>query len=155
MTAALRIAIGSDHRGDTIQNDLETHLTGLGHTVTVMGGRGEESRDYPDSAQLVGEAVASGSADRGILICGSGIGISIAANKVTGVRAALVHNAHAAEMSRRHNNANVLCLGADVPHDDPVLTIVDRWLSTEFEGGRHERRIDKMMALESNTPQQC
>ena len=144
----MKIVIGSDHRGDAESRTLLEHLRANGYDAEVLGECGEQSRDYPDSAWLVGQAVHHGDADRGVLICGSGIGMSIAANKVPGVRAALANSLHAAEMSRRHNDANVLCMSADAVSTDEVVAIIDRWLTTEFEGGRHARRVDKMAAIE-------
>lgn len=106
------------------------------------------SRDYPDEAWQVGKAVASSAAERGVLVCGSGIGVCIAANKVTGVRAALACSEKAAEMSRRHNDANVLCLSGDTMPADLIERAVDAFLTTEFEGGRHARRVEKILAIE-------
>ena len=138
------IAIGSDHRARNIVDSLAKHLEPLGWTVHKHYGGTSESVDYPCIAQEVTEEIVSGEATCGVLICGSGIGMSMAANKVDGIRAALVHESTAAEMSRRHNNANVLCLAANGPLDSEYTSILDTWLATEFEGGRHERRV-KMM----------
>ncbi len=149
------IAIGSDHRAGDIVRGIATHLEHGGWTVHLYGpaaSGSDESIDYPDPALAVSEEVASGSADRGILICGSGIGMSMAANKVPGVRAALAGDARAAEMSRRHNDANVLCLSAEGSQETTLLRIVDTWLTTDFEGGRHQRRVDKMTAIENRPP---
>ena len=138
------IAIGSDHRARDIVDELAKHLEQLGWTVHKHYGEGEESVDYPRIANIVTEEVASGASDCGVLICGSGIGMSMAANKTSGIRAALVHEPVAAEMSRRHNNANVLCMAASGPIDCEYSDILDTWLSTDFEGGRHQRRVDQM-----------
>jgi ribose 5-phosphate isomerase B len=140
----MRIAIGSDHRGTRYKKLIKERLTRLGHCVSDLGAHNEESTDYPDYAQAVARAVADGQCDRGVLICSSGIGMSIAANRFKGVRAALCLNAEMARISRFHNNSNVLCLGQDAAGEAEVNKIVDVWLSTGFEGGRHQRRIDKM-----------
>jgi ribose 5-phosphate isomerase B len=145
--AADRIAIGSDHRGVAIKARLSAILRFRGLVITDCGTMSVESCDYPDIAHDVAEKVACGEADRGILICGSGIGMSIAANKHPAIRAALCHDRHSAEMSRRHNDANVLCLSADRMESMPVPeqdTIIETWLTTGFEGGRHQRRVDKI-----------
>jgi ribose 5-phosphate isomerase B len=146
----MKIAVGSDHRGDDALTRLVPMLRDLGHEVIAVGELNGESRDYPDEAWLVGRAVASGEADRGILICGSGIGVSIAANKVTGIRAALVCNDHAAVMSRKHNNANVLCMSGDSLDQPTIEQCARAFLATEFEGGRHARRVEKIAAIERN-----
>ncbi len=138
------IAIGSDHRARDIVDELAAHLTSIGWTVHTHYGVDEESVDYPIPALAVTEEVTSGEASCGVLVCGSGIGMSMAANKTRGVRAALVHEPNAAEMSRRHNNANVLCFAADGPMDTNYVAIIDLWLRTDFEGGRHQRRIDML-----------
>jgi len=144
----MNIAIGADHRG--VENGLELArlLCEQGHEVVAVHCKPGESCDYPDAAYTVGKAVASGAADCGILLCGSGIGMSIAANKIHGIRAALVANTISAEMSRRHNNANVLCLSADTLGGKAIGQIVDAWLGAEFEGGRHARRVAKIEAIE-------
>src|SRR5437867_3571861 len=129
----MRVAIGSDHRGFDMKRRLVNLLEQKGHEVVDLGCHRKETSDYPDQAFLVAQAVAGGKADRGILICGTGIGMCIAANKVCGVRAALCHDAITAEMSRRHNNANVLCLSADLLGDELVEHLVGIWLTTEFE----------------------
>ena len=144
----MKIALGSDHRGDARTEALARHLRDAGHDVLLLGENGTESRDYPDSAWLVGRAVADGRADRGILVCGSGIGMSMAANKVAGVRAVLARDLHDAEMSRRHNDANVLCLSGDRDSADGEAALVETWLATDFDGGRHARRVAKMAAIE-------
>jgi len=144
----MRIVLGSDHHGVRTIRTLTEHLQRAGHEVRTLGRCDGESCDYPVSAALVGREVAEGRANVGVLVCGSGIGISIAANKVPGVRAALVHDAHAAEMSRRHNDANVLCFsGARVDPAD-AAAMVDTFLATPFEGGRHARRVGQITAIE-------
>jgi ribose 5-phosphate isomerase B len=145
----VKISIGSDHRGFPLKERLKGMLAAAGHEVVDAGCASTEPVDYPDYAFAVGEMVASGAADRGILICGSGIGMSIAANKVKGVRAALCRTVDDARMTRRHNDSNVLTLSAR-SIDDPALgELVAVWLSTPFDGGRHERRVDKIIAYES------
>lgn len=144
----MKIALGSDHRGLEAAHALQKHLREAGHEVNVLGQCDGESCDYPDQAYLVGQSVGNGETERGILICGSGIGMAMAANKVPGVRAALVHDHHGAEMSRRHNDANVLCLSGDEVRDEELFPIVDTWLTAGFEAGRHARRVNKIMAIE-------
>ena len=144
----MKIAMGADHRGVKAVASLDAHLQSTGHETTVLGDCSGESCDYPESAYLVGRAVAQGEVDRGILICSNGIGVTIAANKVPGVRAALVYDQVNAERSRRHNDANVLCLGGEMTLPDELARIVDTWLATPFEGGRHQRRVDKILAIE-------
>jgi ribose 5-phosphate isomerase B len=146
----MRIAIGCDHRGCTAKAKIVELLARLGHEAIDVGANGPESVDYPDIAAAAAGRVGAGQAERGILICGSGIGMSIAANKVRGVRAALCHDDLTAEMSRRHNDANMLCLSADLLGERLIDRMVEIWLSTPFEGGRHARRVDKIMALENS-----
>ena len=141
-------AIGTDHRGVNSGLALVKRLSDQGHNVVVQHCEEGAACDYPEAAYTVGQAISTGAADRGILLCGSGIGMSIAANKIKGVRAALVGNTIAAEMSRRHNDANVLCLSADTLGDKAIDQIVDAWLAAEFEGGRHARRVSKITAIE-------
>ncbi len=144
------IALGSDHRGTEVRDHVRDVLEQSGHEVrlfTAPDGDGK-SCDYPDVAHPVGRSVAGGETERGILICGSGIGMSISANKVTGVRAGLVHDEVGARMSRQHNDANVLCLSADMLGMRIIDRLVTTWLETEFEGGRHARRVDKITAIE-------
>ena len=144
----LKIAIGSDHRGFALKQHLVTMLAGEGHEVIDLGCTGTEPADFPDYAIPVAEMVASGTAQRGILVCGSGIGMSIAANKVKGVRAALCRTVEDASMTRRHNDSNVLAL-SERGLDDPKLDeLVRVWLSTPFDGGRHVRRIEKIHRYE-------
>ncbi|HEX5443523.1 MAG TPA: ribose 5-phosphate isomerase B [Pirellulales bacterium] len=145
----MRIAIGSDHRGYAIKQKVIELVKHLGHDVVDVGTGGTESVDYPDVASIVAGQVSRGEVERGILICGTGIGMSIAANKFPGVRAAPCHDDLSAEMSRRHNNLNVLCLSADMLGEKLIDRMVDIWLRTEFEGGRHARRVEKILKLEN------
>jgi ribose 5-phosphate isomerase B len=147
----MKIAVGSDHRGFEVKRRVVTLLEQLGHEVTDVGTAGRESVDYPDFAFQVANAVSEGRAERGILICGSGIGMCIAANKVKGVRAAPCHDNITAEMSRRHNDANVLCLSADLLGVELIDRMVRIWLETPFEGGRHARRVEKITRMESGS----
>lgn len=145
----MKIALGSDHRGDHAADVLEVHLQKAGHKVTILGERGPQSRDYPDVAWLVGNAVADHKADLGILVCGSGNGVAIAANKIKGVRAGIAHNVETAALARQHNDANVIAVGADALNDSQICAVIDAWLNTEFEGGRHGRRVEKIKAIEA------
>ena len=120
----------------------------MGHEVVDCGCDNEESCDYPEFGEAVGRSVSSGACDRGIAVCGTGLGIAMAANKVKGIRAAVVHDAFTARMSREHNDANVLALGARVLDPDFALELVDLWLTTDFEGGRHARRVGKIDAID-------
>lgn len=144
----MKIAVGNDHRGVGVKHRLLGLLAELGHEVTDHGASGPASADYPDSAVLVAEAVGSGRADRGLLICATGHGMCIVANKVVGVRAANCRDMVDAELSRRHNDANVMCLSADLIGEELIDRMVRAWLTTEFEGGRHARRVDKIAAYE-------
>ncbi|MFM1904596.1 MAG: hypothetical protein RLZZ440_2496 [Planctomycetota bacterium] len=144
----MRIAIGSDHRGVAARQRLAGLLERLGHEVVDCGSFGEEPVDYPDVAADVARRVADGTAERGILLCCTGVGMAIAANKVAGVRAATCHDEVTAEMSRRHNDLNVLCLAAEMLGSDMQEKIVRTWLATPFDGGRHARRVAKIAALE-------
>jgi ribose 5-phosphate isomerase B len=144
----MKIAIGSDHRGFEVKRRVIALLQQLGHQMTDVGPQSRDSVDYPDFAFLVAQAVCSGQAERGVLICGTGIGMCIAANKVPGVRAAPCHDSITAEMSRRHNDANVLCLSADLLGEELIDRMVHIWLTTEFEGGRHARRVEKIARFE-------
>lgn len=146
----MKIAIGSDHRGIEVKRKLVELLGGWGHEVLDEGTRGAESVDYPDIARQVAQRVGRGEVERGILICGTGIGMAIAANKVPGVRAAPCHDDLTAEMSRRHNDLNVLCLSADMLGERLIDRMVEIWLNTEFEGGRHDRRVQKIAELEKH-----
>ena len=137
------IAIGSDHRARDLVDQIATYLEEHGWIVHKHYGTAD-SVDYPRIAHEVTQEIERGDAICGILICGSGIGMSMAANKTDGIRAALVHEPGSAEMSRRHNDANVLCMAKNGPMDSDHKAIIDKWLSTEFEGGRHQRRVDMM-----------
>ena len=143
----MRIAIGCDHRGLDLKQYIMKLITQVGHSYEDFGGYTADSVDYPDIAQKVAEGVAKGDFERGILICDTGIGMSIAANKVKGIRAALCHDAFSARRARRHNDANVLCLGVG-RGEEGIVEIVDAFLTTEFEGGRYQRRLDKIKAME-------
>ena len=145
----MRIAVGADHRGLDMLTQLIADLQEQQHHVVKYGARDSRMCDYPDVAYPVAVAVAGDQAERGILVCGSGIGMCIAANTVKGVRAALVHDELGAEISRRHNDANLLCLPADLLGLRVVERIVSVWLKTEFEGGRHARRVRKIAAIEA------
>jgi ribose 5-phosphate isomerase B len=144
----MRIAIGSDHAGFEMKAALIEHLRSGGHEVADLGTYSTESVDYPDFGAAVGRAVANGGQELGVCVCGTGIGISIAANKVRGVRAALVHDAHSAQLARAHGDANVICFGARLIGLGVAADAVDVFLSTGFDGGRHQRRIHKIAALE-------
>jgi ribose 5-phosphate isomerase B len=144
----MKIALGNDHRGVPVKQRVIALLKELGHDVVDLGTNSPASVDYPDYAVAVGEAVAHGKADRGILICGTGHGMCIAANKVAGIRATNCRDVIDAELSRRHNNANVLCLSADLVGEEMSEKIIRAWLTTEFEGGRHARRTEKITAYE-------
>ena len=144
------IAIGSDHGGFALKQEIMKHLEERKLEYIDFGTYSSDSCDYPQYGAAVGRAVASGSCECGILICGTGIGISISANKIHGVRAALCGDCFSAEMTRRHNDANIVALGARVVGSGLALKIVDTFLDTEFEGGRHERRVQQMMALEED-----
>lgn len=144
----MKIGIASDHRGNHLRSRIVTQLKEEGHEIFDVGPQDQNSVDYPDFAVSVSQDVSSGKAERGILLCGTGMGMCIAANKFPGVRAALCHDEVTAEMSRRHNNANVLCLSAELLGEQLVHRIVEIWTQTEFEGGRHARRIEKISQLE-------
>lgn len=146
----MKISIGSDHRGVNVKTKVADLLHRLGHEVHDVGVSSAESIDYPDVAAVVAGEVSKHEADRGILICGTGIGMSIAANKLPGVRAASCHDDLTAEMSRRHNDLNVLCISADMLGERLIDRMVEIWLNTEFEGGRHARRVEKISELEKN-----
>jgi len=143
------IALGCDHGGFSLMQEIKAHLDELGLEYRDFGTYTSESCDYPVYAEAAARAVASGECDRGILVCGTGIGISIAANKVKGIRAAHCSDCYSAEMTRRHNDANMLALGARVLGDGLALRIVDTFLTTGFDGGRHQRRIDLISAIEN------
>jgi ribose 5-phosphate isomerase B len=145
----MKIAIASDHRGVRVKEQILAQLAELSHEAIDHGPKSSDSVDYPDFAALVADDVAQARVDRGILICGTGMGMCIAANKFAGVRAVTCHDDFTAEISRRHNNANVMCLSADMLGDRLLTRIVEIWLNTEFEGGRHARRVDKITQMET------
>jgi len=142
------ISIACDHGAIALKNHLKAYLEGKGYEVKDFGTHTTDSCDYPDFVAPAAQAVANGECEKGIVLCTTGIGASIAANKVRGIRCALCHETHSAEMTRRHNDANVLAIGAGVTGVNLAERIVDVFLTTEFEGGRHQRRVDKVMALE-------
>ena len=144
----MQIAIGSDHRGVAARQRVADLLRRLGHDVVDCGSHDEQAVDYPDIAADVARRVGTGTADRGILLCCTGVGMAIAANKVPGVRAATCHDEVTAEMSRRHNDLNVLCLSADLIGPEVQDKMISTWLDTPFDGGRHARRVAKITALE-------
>lgn len=146
----MRISFASDHRGVAIKGRLTQKLIEAGYEVFDEGTDGDDAVDYPDYAEVVARKVSRGEADRGILICGTGIGMAIAANKYPGVRAASCYDEVMIELSRRHNDLNVLCLPGDLIGDRPIDDLVLMWLRTEFEGGRHSRRIKKIQKIERN-----
>ena len=140
----MKLSIGSDHGGFEMKQMIVSFLQELGHGVVDVGCHSKESVDYPDFADKVCQLVRRGECERGILICGTGIGMSIAANRYRDIRAALCHEAYTARMSREHNNANILCLGGRVVGPEIALDIVRQWVGTEFAGGRHQRRLDML-----------
>jgi ribose 5-phosphate isomerase B len=143
----MKIALGADHAGFELKEKIKQHLIAKGLTVDDQGTHSSEPVDYPDYARVVGEEVARGGADWGILVCGTGIGMCMAANKIPGILAANVDTELEAQMSREHNDANVLALGGRVLDESTALKIVDRWLATSFAGGRHQRRVDKIRSI--------
>lgn len=145
----MRIAIGNDHTAVDLKNTIVDYLAELGYDVINLGTDSRESCDYPVYGEKVGRAVADGQADLGIAICGTGVGISLAANKVKGVRACVCSEPYTAKLSRMHNNSNVLAFGARVVGDELAKMIVKEWLDAEFEGGRHQRRVDMIMEIEN------
>ncbi len=144
----MRISIGADHAGYELKNKIRENLKEQGHEVYDHGTSSAESVDYPDYARMVGEDIESHAADFGVLVCGSGIGMAIAANKVSGVRATNVTTEWEAQMCREHNNANVLCLGARILDEKTAQSLVNKFLQTSFAGGRHQKRVDKIMEIE-------
>lgn len=142
------IALACDHGALTLKETVKKHLTELGLESRDFGTYTPESCDYPDYAAAAARAVASGECDRGIVMCTTGIGVSIACNKIRGIRCALLSDKMSARLTRQHNDTNMMALGAGVVGEKLALEIVDTWLNTEFEGGRHQRRVDKVMALE-------
>jgi ribose 5-phosphate isomerase B len=145
----MKIAVASDHRGYVVKGKILAMVAALGHEALDFGPENSESVDYPDYASKVARSVSNAEVDRGILICGSGMGMCIVANKFDGVRAAPCHDDLTAEMSRLHNDSNVLCLSADLLGDRLVNRMVEIWLATEFEGGRHARRLEKIARIEA------
>ncbi len=143
------IAIASDHGGYALKEAVKAHLIEKGYSVRDFGTDSLESCDYPDYAAPAARAVAAGECERGILICTTGIGVSMVANKIPGIRCGLCSDTLSAALTRQHNNTNVLALGAGIVGQNLALAIVDTWLTTRFEGGRHQRRVDKVMALEA------
>ena len=148
----MTIAVGSDHGGFELKQAMLIHLNEVGVEFKDFGVFCDESADYPDIAVQVAEAVARGDYEKGLLFCGTGVGISIAANKVTGIRAANCHDVFSAQMSREHNDANILAMGGRVIGPGLAAMILDVWLSTDFAGGRHGRRIGKISAYEQGRP---
>jgi len=144
----MKIALGSDHGGFQLKEVIKEYLKDKNYEIEDFGTYDTSSVDYPEIGEKVAVAVKDEVADKGIIVCGTGLGISISANKVPGIRAALVSDTFSAKMSRAHNDANILALGGRVLGDDLALEIVEAWLNTEFEGGRHERRVNKMKDLE-------
>lgn len=148
----MKISIASDHAGFDLKTKIADLLRSEGHEVVDFGTDSTESVDYPDFAEPAAREVASGAADRGVLVCGSGVGVAIVANKVDGVRAVHAHDAEEAAMSRQHNNTNVLTLGERTTTPEAAAEIVKAFLSTDFEGGRHERRVEKIGHIEQHNP---
>ncbi len=146
----MKVAIGADHAGFEVKEKIKKFLDEMQIPYEDVGTNSTEPVDYPDFGAKVGRKVASGEADQGIVVCGSGIGIAIAANKIKGVRAAQAWNEETARLARQHNNANVLAIGARVLPEEEILKIIRAWFSADFDGGRHERRIEKIKALEEN-----
>ncbi|MCH8271882.1 MAG: ribose 5-phosphate isomerase B [Candidatus Marinimicrobia bacterium] len=142
-----KIALGADHAGFELKEQIAKYLKEKGYEVKDFGAYSTDSIDYPDPAYSTAKSVSEHSSDVGILICGTGIGMSMVANKLPGVRAALCNSVETAQISKKHNNANVLCLGGRVEHTDSVEKIVDEWLNAKFEEGRHKRRVDKIHSL--------
>lgn len=144
----MKIAIAADHGGFELKDSMVEYIKSLGNEVMDLGTNSADSVDYPDYAKKVCEEIQQGNSDLGILICGTGIGMSLAANKFEGIRAACVSDVYSAKMSRNHNNANVLCIGARVIGDEVAKLIIKTFLENEFEAGRHQRRVDKIMDIE-------
>ena len=145
----MKIGIGNDHAAVDMKNQVVEYLEGKGYEVVNFGTDTYESCNYPEYGEKVGRAVAAGDADLGILICGTGVGISLAANKVKGVRAVVCSEPYSAKLSRQHNNTNILAFGARVIGIELAKMIIDEWLSVEFEGGRHQTRVDMITAIEN------
>jgi ribose 5-phosphate isomerase B len=143
----MRIAVGSDHAGFHLKERLAAHLRDRGHDVVDCGTHSDDRVDYPDFGAAVGRAVRDGEADGGLCVCGSGIGIAMAANKIDGVRAATVHDATSARLTKQHNDANVICIGERLTGPEVATDCVDAWLDATFEGGRHSGRVAKLDSL--------
>ncbi|MBN1484866.1 MAG: ribose 5-phosphate isomerase B [Chloroflexia bacterium] len=146
----MQIAMAADHGGFVLKETLKAFLKELGHEVVDFGAYRQEPCDYPDFAIPAARAVADGECERGVFCCGTGLGVMLAANKVPGIRAVRCHEGYSARMSRRHNDANVLCLGGRVVGDELAREVVQVWLRAEFDGGRHSRRVQKFMELEKS-----
>jgi ribose 5-phosphate isomerase B len=144
----MKIAVGCDHRGYEIKEQIKVIVNELGHECIDFGTNNKEPVDYPDTAYLAAKAVSTKQADRAILACATGIGMSMAANKIAGIRAALCHDELSAQVSRGHNDSNVLCLSGDQIGETLLRKMVEVWLNTEFSGGRHQRRVNKIQAIE-------
>jgi len=144
----MKIVVGSDHRGFEAKKQIKAIITQLGHECVDVGTDSSDPVDYPDPAYLAAVAVSKKQAERAVLVCGTGIGMSITANKIKGIRAALCHDELSAQISRHHNDANVLCIAADLLGEVLLRKIVEVWLNTEFSGGRHLRRVRKIAAIE-------
>lgn len=148
------VGLGADHAGFPLKEDLKAWLITRGYDVVDFGTQSADAVDYPDYAPAVGSAVTAGKADRGVLVCGTGIGMAIAANKLPGIRAAACSDAYTARMSREHNDANILALGARITGRDAAIEILETWLAATFAGGRHARRVDKIVALDRGRGQE-
>lgn len=146
----MKIAIASDHAGFELKQQIAAQLSADGHDVQDFGTTSEDSVDYPDFAEPAAREVATGDSELGVLVCGSGVGVAIVANKVDGVRAVHAHDAEEAEISRRHNNTNVVTLGERTTSPEQAVEIVNTFLATEFEGGRHQKRVDKIALVEGH-----
>ena len=143
----MKIAMAADHGGYELKNEIKAYLEGKGYEILDLGTNSADSVDYPDFGEACGRAVAEGKADKGVVCCGTGIGISIAANKVKGIRCALVTSDFAAEMTKKHNDANIISFGGRTTKTEDAIRWTQIWLDTEFEGGRHERRVNKLNNL--------
>lgn len=147
----MRVSIGSDHRGIEQRKIIADAIESAGHAVDDCGTFSSDSCDYPDIANAVATKVAAGESQMGVLVCGTGIGMSIAANKINGVRAAVCCDLETAKLSRQHNDANILCLSGEAFDAEQYAELVTQWLGTEFEGGRHARRVDKILEIENGS----
>jgi len=148
----MNILIANDHGGVKLKNEIKNHLESRGHHITNLGIDTEDSVDYPDLAVKAGTEFKKNKYDFGILICGTGIGISISANKIRGIRCALLINKFSAEMAKAHNNANFIAFGGRINYNDSPSEMVDAFIASKFEGGRHEKRVNKIMDIENSTP---